>query len=126
MKQRRPFQASFCAIISFTVLSGCLHSPEPPQPPPDSLEQAIRGAMVAYAHGLADSFQETGAQLQSQTLHSAEEANERLQSENAAARQQAFQPLDELLNDELGGERWDAGRADQLFQRISTALRNFP
>jgi hypothetical protein len=126
MKQRKQFYTFSCAIISFTVLSGCLHSLGPPEPSPDSLEQAVRGALVAYAHGLAESFQETGAQLQSQTLHSAEEANERLQTGNAAARQQAFQPLDQMLNDELGGERWDADRAGQMFQRISAALRNFP
>ncbi len=82
--------------------------------------------MAAYAHGLADSFEEAGAQLQSQTLQSAEEANQRLQTANAAARQQAFQPLDRLLNDELGGEHWDAERASRMFQKIASALRSFP
>ena len=115
-----------CAIISLACLSGCLHSPGPPEPPPDALEQVVRNAMTAYAHGLADSFEETGAQLQSQTLESAEEVNQRLQTTNAAARQQAFQPLDHLLNDELGGERWDAERASRMFQKIAGALRSFP
>ncbi|MFO0918200.1 MAG: hypothetical protein U0872_07790 [Planctomycetaceae bacterium] len=118
-------QGAWFMIVAL-VLSGCLHRTDAPQPSRDPFERAVQGALDTYASGLAASFEETGAALQSGTLQSAEEANQRLQTANAAARRQAFQPLDELLNEELGGDRWDADRAGRLFQQLSRALRKVP
>lgn len=114
----------FLALLS---AAGCLQTANPTPPlPQHPAEQAAREAMVAYAQHLADSFDAAGNELQSEKLKSAADVNQHLQLSNAAARKQAFHQLDEILNEELGGEKWDAERARQLFQHISTGLRSFP
>lgn len=119
-------QTSLVLIFStWLFCSGCLQTVSQPEPQLTPAEKAAREAVVSYAQRLAASFEETESQLHSGGLTSAAEVNQRLQAANAAARKQAFQTLDELLNDELGGDQWDALRAQQLFQQISTGLRSF-
>lgn len=125
---RRYQQTLMCWQIGIGLIlcGGCLQTSTHPEVPVSPAATAAREAAVAYARHLADSFDDAGLRLQSGTLTTAEEVNQHLQTANAAARKQAFQPLDGLLNDELGGEKWDAERARHLFQQISTGLRSLP
>lgn len=110
--------------IAALIVSGCLRQSVEPKPPDGAIPHAARTAVAEYAQRLADSFEDTARQLESQSLTTAAETNTRLQSANAEARRAAFQPLDQRLNDELGGDRWDADKAQQLFDQIARGLRS--
>jgi hypothetical protein len=121
-------------LVTLTGLSlglinaGCLRRADKERPtPPTAPEQQMAGeAVAAYAHGLADSFEEVARQLDAGTLKSAADANSRLKASNATAREKAFAPLNELLNENLGGDKWDSRRAQELFRNIAQGLRNCP
>ena len=110
-------------IVTVLCCSGCLKTASTPRPI-EPAEQAAHDAVISYARGLADSFDDAAAKLHGGSLSSAAESNQHLQSANAATRQQAFHQLDELLNDELGGDKWDADHAQRLFGGISQGLRS--
>lgn len=110
--------------IATLLLTGCLRQGTKPTPPENAVTQAARAAVVDYAQRLAESFSHTAERLESHTLTTAAETNAQLQSANAEARKQAFQPLDQRLNDELGGDRWDADKAQELFEQIARGLRS--
>lgn len=110
--------------IATLLLTGCLRQSVKPTPPEHNVSQAARAAVVDYAARLADSFSHVAEQLASNTLTTAAETNATLQSANADARKQAFQPLDQRLNQELGGDKWDADKARELFEQIARGLRN--
>lgn len=113
-------------MIVLITGGGCLKMSGTPPRPQEPIEQAARSAIITYAHALADSFDEAAAQLASQSLTTAAETNQHLQSANVAARRQAFHEVDELLNAELGNDQWDVQRARQLFEGISRGLRSVP
>lgn len=106
--------------------SGCLRPVVEPQKPDSPITKVTRAAVVDYAHRVADSFDEAARQLDAGTLKNAADANSHLKSANVTARQEAFQPVNKLLNDELGGDRWDAKKAKDLFKKIAQGLRSFP
>jgi hypothetical protein len=105
---------------------GCLRKVEPPSPTPipeAAGQKVAREVVIDYGRRLADLFDEAAGKLNAGSLSTAADANTQLQTANMAARKAAFVPLDELLNDELGGDKWDAQRAAELFQDISAGLR---
>lgn len=104
--------------------SGCLRPAIDIPPPPESdVVRISQQVLRDYAAGLASSFDAAADQLEAGTLTAAAETNAQLQSANATARKQAFLPLDEHLNETLGGERWDAEIAVQLFRQIANGLK---
>ncbi len=114
------------AILACVLLCGCLRPaverPDVPEPPtPEQL--AARSAVTAYANALAASFEDAAAKLNDGSLQTAAETNTHLQAANRAARQQAFQPVNELLNDQLGGDRWDVDKAKDVFRRLAEGLK---
>lgn len=112
------------AGIATLLFTGCLRQSTKPSPPDHDVSQAARAAVVDYSHRLADSFSHTAEQLASNALTTAAETNAHLQSANAEARKQAFGPLDQRLNDELGGDKWDAVKAQACFEQIARGLRS--
>lgn len=122
---RPPHRLRFADLgIVTLLLTGCLRQSAKPAPPEHNASQTARAAVVDYAARLADSFSLAADQLASNTLTTAAETNATLQSANAEARKQAFQPLDQRLNQELGGDRWDANKAQELFEQIARGLRS--
>lgn len=110
--------------LASVLISGCLRQSAKPVPPDHTVSVAARTAVHDYAQRLASSFSQAAEQLKSNTLTTAAETNAQLQSANSEARQQAFQPLDQRLNEELGGDRWDAEKAQKLFEQIAQGLRS--
>lgn len=108
------------------LLGGCLQPAVPPAEPASPVARRVETVMSDYASQLADSFDAVAGELQSNGERSAAEINAELQSRNAAARREAFRPLDQLLDEEIGGERWHAGRAAELFKDIAQGLRSLP
>lgn len=104
------------------LLTGCLQgvNPVPPQPPRPPSGERAGVALKQYASGLAASFQQTAEQLESGRLTTAAAAHQRLSEGHAAARKAAFAPLDKVLQDELGDDRWEPRRASQLFRALAT------
>jgi hypothetical protein len=95
------------------------------QTPQSDAARMARHAVVAYAHGLADSFDNASRQIDAGKWKTAVEVNRALQSSNGAARKEAFRELDAFLNDEIGGDQWDAKRAGRLFQEMAREFRSF-
>src|SRR5262245_44429299 len=78
---------------------GCLRPASEPKIPDSPITKVTREAVVDYAHRVADSFDDAARQLDAGTLKTAVDANSHLKTANVAARQEAFQPLNKLLND---------------------------
>jgi hypothetical protein len=114
---------AIAAGLTWAIAAGCLRSPQTPDSP---VAQIACESMAAYARGVAESFDDAQRKLESGELRTAVEANRWLQSSNAAARQRAFEPLDALLNEELGGEKWDIEKARRIFGEIAWGLRTAP
>src|SRR4051812_29198597 len=113
MSRLKTHRLRFAEIgIATLLLSGCLrHSTDPVQPDAP-VNQTARAVIIDYAHRLGQSFEDAASQFQVGTLTTAAETNALLQSENAEARKHAFEPLDKLLNDEIGGDHWDPKKAE--------------
>jgi hypothetical protein len=125
MMLRQIYRLRFAEIgIATLLLVGCLRQSTKPSPPNHEVSQTARAAVVDYSHRLADSFAHTAEQLAANTLTTAAETNAKLQAANADARKQAFHPLDQRLNDELGGDQWDADKAKEIFEHIARGLRS--
>ncbi len=112
-----------CATL-FCGAIGCLRLADPtPDPPSTELQHLARVTIHSYSTGLADSFIATADQITAGSLTTAAETNSHLKISNAEARQAAFLPIDERLNAELGGERWNAEHAAKVFRELAAGFR---
>lgn len=110
------------------LLCGCLQIHIPPKPVPDdnvptpidetNIDKAARKAVKDYAAGLSQSFKEAA----STNYADSGKANAELGSRNKAARTEAFKPIDAILDDSIGGDRWEPGKASKLFDQLGTAF----
>ena len=78
--------------------------------PVSKIDAAAARAIKDYAAGLSKSFGDAAtAQYDTATA-----ANTTLATQNKAARSAAFAPVDVILDDTIGGEKWDADKAAKL------------
>jgi hypothetical protein len=121
MCPRRYLPAIFACVLLCGCLRPAMERPDVPEPTPE--QHAARSAVTAYANALAASFEDAAAKLDDGSLQTAAETNAQLQAANRQARQQAFGPVNELLNDRLGGDRWDVAKAKDVFRNLAEGLK---
>lgn len=95
----------------------------PPKPDPDptplsDVEAAAKRAIDSYADGLSRAFQAAADAKHAEAV----KANESIAAASKTARQEAFSELDGILDDSIGGDRWDADKAAKLFREIGDAF----
>lgn len=119
----------FVLLFLIPASSGCLHrnptNPGPnPNPQPESKNPRVlaRTALTQYGALLAENFQQVEQQLRSGKLTTAAAAHQSLSDGNATARKQAFLPLDQYLQTELGGDNWNNDHAASIFHEIALGL----
>jgi hypothetical protein len=112
--------------LALLLLCGCIVQPIKPIPddnvptpiPAKAVDAAAHKAMKDYAAGMSKAFAEAAAAKHEK----ASDANGELAKSNRLARQQAFSPVDAILDERIGGEKWDADEAVKLFGELSTAF----
>ncbi len=105
-------------LPAFLLLCGCIGPEGGDTPKPSGVDALAKQAMTEYAERLSKSFGEAATAGHTD----ASTANTALAAANKAARQQAFAPLDAVLDDTIGGEKWDADKAAKLFKELSEAF----
>lgn len=102
------------------LLAGCISPvvPTPPEPIASDVDAAAKRAMQKYAIGLSESFRDAAQQR----FDAADKANAALATANKNARVKAFGELDGILDDTIGGDKWDADKAAKLFAELSDAF----
>jgi len=107
--------------------AGCIrHRPRPgPGPKPDpgpanvSPETAADSAVASLRAGYAKNFSSAAEKLRGGDLKTAREAFDFVSDANRKTREEAFAGVEEVVDGEIGGEKWDAGKAAKLFDRVS-------
>lgn len=105
--------------IAALLFAGCITPPRPVVPPQSDTDALCRRAIADYAVGLAASFDRAAIAQHADAVT----ANETLAADNKAARQRAFQPIDNLLNDSIGGDKWDDAKAAAKFRELADGFR---
>lgn len=109
------------AFVLILLAVGCVQPvtpPKPPEPQPATADALARKSMQDYAKGLSESF----ARAADAGHDQAAKANESLAADNKAARQRAFAPLDAVLDDRIGGDKWEPAAAAKLFRELADAF----
>lgn len=105
------------AVLCLCLLSimGCSLVEKPPVKPNSS-----RACVTSYQRSLAKSLRTVASEINDETT--AEEANKRLGELWRDDRLRSFQPMTDRMQREIGGEKWDAVKAQKLFRSMANEL----
>jgi hypothetical protein len=117
-------------FASVVLVNGCVKI-ERPKPPPDpddddnpaatSAEAIVRQVFADYCERLADSAEEASTEAENDA--SASSVNKNLNDRNYEHWKEAFVPLDQYLEKQVGGKKWSSRKAQSTFSELNTAFR---
>ncbi len=107
--------------------AGCLrHRPRPgpgPKPGPGpvivSPETAADSAIASLRAGYSKNFAGAAQKLRAGELKTSREAFDFVAESNRKSREEALAGVEDVVDAEIGGEKWDAAKAATLFDRLS-------
>lgn len=103
------------------LLCGCIINPPgpvKPDVPPSKTDAIVSKAMKDVAAEMSIVL----ADAADAKYANAADAEKALGENNKAARKKAFALLDELIDDRIGGEKWDRDEASKLFRELSESF----
>lgn len=120
----------FRALLVLMLLipsAGCIrHRPRPgpgPKPGPGpaivSPETAADSAIASLRAGYSKNFAGAAEKLRAGELKTSREAFDFVAESNRKTREEAFAGVEEVVDGEIGGEKWDSAKAAKLFDRVS-------
>ena len=106
--------------------AGCLrHRPRPGPDPSRGLvlssspETAADSAIASLRAGYSKNFAGAAQKLRAGELKTSREAFDFVAESNRKSREEALAGVEDVVDAEIGGEKWDAAKAATLFDRLS-------